>query len=57
MDNSKAKRATPKIGLHVWSDPHLNTLVAITKRNSNLVKTLQDYATHVKQWQDLNRNL
>jgi hypothetical protein len=30
MDNSKVESVRPKIGLHVWSDPHLNTLVAIT---------------------------
>jgi hypothetical protein len=53
MDNSKAKSVRPKIVLHVWSNPHLNTLVAMTNRNSNIVKAPQDYAKDVKPRPDL----
>jgi hypothetical protein len=53
MDNSKEHRTKPKIALHVWSNPHLNTLVVMTSRNSLIVKTPQDYTQYVKLWQDL----
>ena len=53
MDNSKEQTIKPKIALHVWSNPYLNTLAVMTSRNSNIVKTPQDYTENVNLWQDL----
>jgi hypothetical protein len=53
MDNSKENKTKPKTALHVWSNPHLNTLVVMTHRNSNIVKTSQDYTENVNLCQDL----
>ena len=53
MDDSKARVVKPKIALHVWSNPHSNTLIAIEGKKGNIVKHLPDYEQGVNQRQDL----
>lgn len=57
MDNSKVQMLNPKISLHIWSNPHSNTGIAIIVKNNTFVKLAQDYVTSCKSEAGFDLNL